>query len=795
MTNKVTYNVQSHNRGILAGRDIKDANLINTGDVSGSYNAIGVGARVVINQIQQARSAVAELTDAMRLAETQLTDAIARKIEQLTGAVEQAAQLNRRNPYRSLLDYKLEDAPYFYGRDQAIGDLLARIHSSRLTVLHAESGAGKSSLLQAGLAARLLAAGHLPLHLRPYDQAPSAVIKRALLPNLASLPELARFGEMSLLGFLDLVDRYLGESTLYLFLDQFEEFFVERNREQQTHFANELADCLDAAGLDVRWVLSLRKEYFADLNLFAPRIAPFANEYFLAAFQPAEARKVIVEPARKNGVAYESDGLVDQIVTDLRNADGRLQPPQVQLVCYELFEEAAASERPDLISVVLYNKPRGRNQSGAQGILSHHLSRVLERMPAHDRKLARQILEMLVSSQTRRARVAHTELSAQLQQRHPSLAIAQMDGVLNQLLGSRLLRSDENEDDIPIFELAHDYLLADIEVDPELLAQKAAQEMLKQEVSDYARFGTLLNKEKFDIVNSQRTYLLLDDMGIELLTRSDAMIRAGERERAAEQQRTLMRTRLALLAALIALVFASIAAYPTVRNELRRLDATNQGKLVRFDESEANLGDNKLYAEGYAMQEASHLVPRFGLEATEVTIRRFLLCVEANKCSPPNVDASAYQLPEQADYPVTNITAFQADAFCTWLGRRLPTEIEWERAARNLDGRAWPWGADMPKSAEYANLAYQYPKSVPLAPVGAAHLGHSIEGVYDLVGNAWEWTSTPSETQNPEAAELILKGGSVSEDASTLENTMAIHLIRPRNYFHKDIGFRCAGSR
>ena len=259
MTNKVTYNVQSHNRGILAGRDIKDANLINTGDVSGSYNAIGVGARVVINQIQQARSAVAELTDAMRLAETQLTDAIARKIEQLTGAVEQAAQLNRRNPYRSLLDYKLEDAPYFYGRDQAIGDLLARIHSSRLTVLHAESGAGKSSLLQAGLAARLLAAGHLPLHLRPYDQAPSAVIKRALLPNLASLPELARFGEMSLLGFLDLVDRYLGESTLYLFLDQFEEFFVERNREQQTHFANELADCLDAAGLDVRWVLSLRR--------------------------------------------------------------------------------------------------------------------------------------------------------------------------------------------------------------------------------------------------------------------------------------------------------------------------------------------------------------------------------------------------------------------------------------------------------------------------------------------------------------------------------------------------------
>ncbi|MBK8129109.1 MAG: hypothetical protein IPK53_09285 [bacterium] len=77
--------------------------------------------------------------------------------------------------------------------------------NGRVTILESESGSGKTSLLQAGLASRLLADGHFPLCLRPYRQAPDQFIKRAFLPDYAAQPELPRFRDdrMSLKGFLN----------------------------------------------------------------------------------------------------------------------------------------------------------------------------------------------------------------------------------------------------------------------------------------------------------------------------------------------------------------------------------------------------------------------------------------------------------------------------------------------------------------------------------------------------------------------------------------------------------------
>ena len=796
-----TLTVSGDNRGIIAGRDIQDANLVSTGDVAGSYNAIGVGAQVVINQIHRARSAVDEQAAKIRLAEAQLADAVARKVQQLTAALDKAAHLDRRNPYRSLLDYRLEDAPFFYGRDDAIAALLGKIHDHRFTVLHSDSGAGKSSLLQAGLMARLLAAGHLPLRLRPYRDEPAHFIKQCFLSNLDGAPEVARFQPMPLAGFLQAVTGCLGHSTLYLFLDQFEEFFTELPFDAQERFAGELADCLDDGGLDVRWVIALRKEYFSDLSRFQPRIAPFENEYSLAAFQPEEARAVVVEPARKQGVEYESEELVNTVLADLREADGRLQPPQVQLVCYELFEDALASATPNLITFTLYNQPRGRGQPGAQGILSNHLARVLERMPAGERKLARRSLEALVSSQSRRIRLDHDDLVAYVAQRDPALNAPQLDRVLDQLIDSRLVRSDEDENDEPVYELAHDFLLSEVELDPVLLAQKAAQELLRQEVETYRRFGTLLSKQKYAIIDSQRAGLHMDDASRGLLAQSEAAIHAEEQAKEASRQRVLNRTRLALAGALLALVFAAIAAYPTASNLLRRQAAINQGRLVRIAAARVILGDANLHSLGYALPAQEYAVEEFQLEETEVTVERYMLCVAANACSPPNVEPSEYRLPERAQYPVTSVTHFQAQSFCAWIGRRLPDAVEWERAARNVDGRLWPWGSEPPTSPEQAILTYGSSTvklaadvTLAVAPVGTARLGRSEEGVYDLAGNVWEWTESRAEAAWSEPNQVLLRGGSVLQSAATLENTIAMYTKRMPGDSAGTFGFRCAAN-
>ncbi len=258
----------------------------------------------------------------------------------------------------------------------------------------------------------------------------------------------------------------------------------------------------------------------------------------------------------------------------------------MQLVCYELFEDVLASATPNLITLALYNQPRGRGQPGAQGILSNHLARVLERMPAGARKLARSSLEALISSQSRRIRLDRDDLVAYVAQRDSTLDLTQIDSILSQLIDSRLVRSDEDENDEPVYELAHDFLLGEIELDPALLAQKAAQELLRQEVETYQRFGTLLSKQKYEIIDSQRADLRLDDVSLRLLAQSDAAIHAEEQAREANRQRVLNRTRLALAGALFALVFAAIAAYPTAHNMLRRNAASDLGRLVPIEEAQ-----------------------------------------------------------------------------------------------------------------------------------------------------------------------------------------------------------------
>ncbi len=277
--------------------------------------------------------------------------------------------------------------------------------------------------------------------------------------------------------------------------------------------------------------MAVRKEFLSDLRLFHP-LKPFENSYFLPAFSLAEAREVIEAPAARKQVRYEH-GLVDDILADLHQPETGAPPAQVQLVCYTLFEEK--EPQPRVITRELYQQPRGRGGAGAAGILTSHLSRVLEReMPAGERQVARRVLEALVTAELRRAVRGRESLLQELRPVTPAL----LDSVLRVLVDSCLLRADEGENDEARYELAHDYLLAEIELDPETQARKAAQELLAQEVAAYRQFGTLLSKDKFDIINSQRAVLQLDGTAAALLQQSADVLEA-ERQRELERERAL----------------------------------------------------------------------------------------------------------------------------------------------------------------------------------------------------------------------------------------------------------------
>jgi formylglycine-generating enzyme required for sulfatase activity len=93
---------------------------------------------------------------------------------------------------------------------------------------------------------------------------------------------------------------------------------------------------------------------------------------------------------------------------------------------------------------------------------------------------------------------------------------------------------------------------------------------------------------------------------------------------------------------------------------------------------------------------------------------------------------------EKADHPVTHVDWNQADAFCTWAGKHLPSAAQWERAYRSTDARMFPWGGD---PLDCSRLNYGDCPLYETTPVGSYPAGASAEGVLDLAGNVWEWVA------------------------------------------------------
>lgn len=192
------------------------------------------------------------------------------------------------------------------------------------------------------------------------------------------------------------------------------------------------------------------------------------------------------------------------------------------------------------------------------------------------------------------------------------------------------------------------------------------------------------------------------------------------------------------------------------------------------------------------------------IDRHEVTNARYQACVEAGVCTPPYATASAtrevyYGNPEFADYPVVNVDWPQADAFCAWEGKRLPSEAEWEKAARGSeDARTYPWGDGAPDKT-----LLNFDSNVgDTTAVGSYPDGRSPYGVMDMSGNVWEWVSdwyqadayalaSSVNPTGPASGEFrVLRGGSWLNDAPFERATVRVNAA-PETWYIVD-GFRCA---
>jgi formylglycine-generating enzyme required for sulfatase activity len=184
-------------------------------------------------------------------------------------------------------------------------------------------------------------------------------------------------------------------------------------------------------------------------------------------------------------------------------------------------------------------------------------------------------------------------------------------------------------------------------------------------------------------------------------------------------------------------------------------------------------------------------LPAFYLDKYEVTTKLYAKFLQATGRKEPLRWHEVSQVGD-GDRPVIGVLWDDADAYCRHYGKRLPTEQEWEKAARGTDGRRYPWGNEEPTSRHaHFNKCCQWNGYGTLATVGSYEAGKSPYGIYDLAGNAWEWTSSVYSSTNNYSYRVI-RGGSWLNEASYLRSTYRTW-GPPRAKLHPYFfGFRCA---
>ena len=213
----------------------------------------------------------------------------------------------------------------------------------------------------------------------------------------------------------------------------------------------------------------------------------------------------------------------------------------------------------------------------------------------------------------------------------------------------------------------------------------------------------------------------------------------------------------------------------------------------------------------YLAEEPVHIVflDAYWIDRTEVTNAMYALCVSAGACQPPTATSNKippmrYGDAEFADYPITNVDSAWAETYCAWTGARLPTEAEWEKAARGTDGRIYPWGDSAPDCSLLNSAPNFTPCVGDTTQVGSYPSGASPYGALDMAGNVYEWVSdwhsedyySQSPARNPAgpaSGEMrVVRGGSWNLNDLGIRSSHR-QVIHPWG-IAVTVGFRCARS-
>jgi formylglycine-generating enzyme required for sulfatase activity len=760
------------------------------------------------------------------------------------------AEPNATSPYKGLLYFDEADAPLFFGREQVTAELIAHLRQHRFLAVVGASGSGKSSVVRAGviptirrgeIAGEQGSSAAWPVHLiTPGDEplkALAATLTRDSESVTATKTLLADLQADS--DSLDLfLYRQMGASNgrCLLIVDQFEELFTQcRDAAAREMFVGNLVTAV-ISGQQARLslILTLRADFYAQaVQLEALRPLLETRQKIIGAMTPDELRQAIEGPATKEHWALQP-GLVETMLQDA----GR-EPGALPLLSHALQETWARREGRTL-TLAGYQAAGGVRRAIAQTADAVYASLTPEQQTIA-RNIFLRLTELGEGTEDTRRRVALAEL---LPEGEGETAVRD----LLDLLARKRLVTLNRETAHTHAEVAHEALIREWPALRDWLDENRDGLRLHRQLTEAAgawgahgedesylyRGGRLAQAREWaaqaepQLNVLEQQFLVASQTAeeqetvereaqarreletVQKLAESQKRELKITAERVQAERRVSTRTRVFFL---LMTMVAAILSIDPIRTEWLRQQAKGPGDLlVLIGPVMTRLGDDELHKNyDNALPEDDYHVDAFAIERFEVTNKRYLLCVAAGKCSYPLSEAHYYQDQARSNYPVARVTAIQAHEFCYWIGRRLPTELEWEVAARTADATTWPWGDDMPDSRDIANFTYNDADGNSgyedlLHEVGQSHGTPPDWTIYDLAGNVWEWTSqiwTDSKEFDPKHTwdgniknlpkRLVIKGGGVGFTAATIES-MAFHHSPSPFGVSSDflIGFRCA---
>jgi formylglycine-generating enzyme required for sulfatase activity/tRNA A-37 threonylcarbamoyl transferase component Bud32 len=295
--------------------------------------------------------------------------------------------------------------------------------------------------------------------------------------------------------------------------------------------------------------------------------------------------------------------------------------------------------------------------------------------------------------------------------------------------------------------------------------------------------------------------------------------------------------KLLLLGGLAAFALVAVGAIAIIRSSsatMRAPDAADAGAtglpycpkgMVRVPAGDLMMGSD----EGPKEEQPAHAVKvgAFCIDMTEVTVAEYKECADRKGCPTGHAQTDWAGITKEdrttwsafcnepkgnrSDHPMNCVSFDDAAAYCRWAGKKLPTEEQWEYAARGSDGRAYPWGHDMPSPARLngcddgcASAARRPPDTIAkrlagddryqaTSPTGAFPEGVSAFGAFDMAGNVAEWVDAPFCTYGQSScgtAAHVIRGGSWTSELPSDVRTTARAKSSPGSR-QADVGFRC----